>query len=100
MLRVNDLMSDTLETVSPEADLHDVLTRMNQSGYRHLPVVADGKLVGDVRVLPHASDHSLHALDELRDKGLSARGPEAAASSALIVMRQVERVTDNLVQIS
>jgi len=46
MLRVKDLMSDTLEVVAPDAHLHDALTKMNQAGYRHLPVVADGKLVG------------------------------------------------------
>ena len=46
MLRVNDLMSDTLEVVSPDAHLHDVLTKMNQAGYRHLPVVANDMLVG------------------------------------------------------
>ncbi len=54
MLRVNDLMSDALEVVSPDAHLHDVLIKMNKAGYRHLslnkfgamPVVDEGKLVG------------------------------------------------------
>ena len=46
MLRVRDLMSDTLEVVSPNAHLHDVLVKMNRSGFRHLPVVADGGIVG------------------------------------------------------
>jgi len=46
MLRVNDLMSDELEVVSPDAHLHDVLTKMNQAGFRHLPVVSDGTLIG------------------------------------------------------
>lgn len=46
MLRVKDLMSDGLEVVSPDAHLHDVLVKMNQAGYRHLPVVSDDKLVG------------------------------------------------------
>jgi len=46
MLRVNDLMSDALEVVSPDAHLHDVLTTMNRAGYRHLPVVANDRLVG------------------------------------------------------
>jgi acetoin utilization protein AcuB len=39
-------MSDTLEVVSPDAHLHDVLTKMNRAGYRHLPVVANDMLVG------------------------------------------------------
>ena len=46
MLQVSDLMSESLELVSPDADLHDALTRMNNGGYRHLPVAADGVLVG------------------------------------------------------
>ena len=46
MLRVKDLMSNELEVVSPDAHLHDVLIKMNRAGYRHLPVVADDKLVG------------------------------------------------------
>lgn len=46
MLRVKDIMSDTLEVVSPDTRLHEVLTRMNRLGYRHLPVVADDALVG------------------------------------------------------
>jgi acetoin utilization protein AcuB len=46
MLRVKDLMSNALEVVSPDAHLHDVLAKMNRAGYRHLPVVAEDKLVG------------------------------------------------------
>ena len=46
MLRVNDLMSDVLEVVSPDAHLHEVLTTMNRAGYRQLPVVANDTLVG------------------------------------------------------
>jgi len=46
MLRVNDFMSDAVEAVAPDAHLHEVLTRMNRAGYRHLPVVANDMLVG------------------------------------------------------
>ena len=46
MLQVKDLMSDALAVVAPDAHLHDVLVTMNRAGYRHLPVVADDKLVG------------------------------------------------------
>ena len=46
MLQVKDLMSKALEAVSPEAHLHDVLIKMNRAGYRHLPVVANNRLVG------------------------------------------------------
>ena len=46
MLRVDDLMSNALEVVSPDDHIHEALTKMNQAGYRHLPVVTDEKLVG------------------------------------------------------
>ena len=46
MLRAKDLMSDAPEVVSPDAHLHEVLTKMNRAGYRHLPVVANDMLVG------------------------------------------------------
>ncbi|MDH3442044.1 MAG: CBS domain-containing protein [Gammaproteobacteria bacterium] len=46
MRRVSDLMSNAFEAVSPDAHLHDALTRMNQAGYRHLPVVENDTLVG------------------------------------------------------
>ena len=46
MLQVKDLMSSAPESVSPDAHLHDALTTMNNTGYRHLPVVDNDKLVG------------------------------------------------------
>lgn len=46
MLRVGDLMSSALDVVSPDAHLHDALTKMNRAGYRHLPVVSNDNLVG------------------------------------------------------
>ena len=46
MLRVKDLMSHAPEVVSPDAHLHDVLVKMNRTGYRHLPVVENDRLIG------------------------------------------------------
>lgn len=48
MLNVKDLMSDELEVVSPDAHLHDALIKMNRTGFRHLPVVENARLVGIV----------------------------------------------------
>lgn len=39
-------MSGAPEVVSPDAPLHGVVLRMNRAGYRHLPVVENGRLVG------------------------------------------------------
>ena len=46
MAQVKDLMSEKLEVVTPDVHLRDVLKAMNRAGYRHIPVVADEKLVG------------------------------------------------------
>lgn len=43
---VQDMMSDRLEVVGPEASLRDVLKIMNQTGYRHIPVVENSRLIG------------------------------------------------------
>ncbi len=43
---VQDMMSDCLEVVGPEASLRDVLKTMNHTGYRHIPVVEKSRLIG------------------------------------------------------
>jgi acetoin utilization protein AcuB len=93
MLQVKDLMSDTLEVVSPDAHLHDVLTKMNQAGYRHLPVVNnDNKLVGiitdrDVRlalnspVVDRDTDVKRESvLDEIQVKNCMTENPQRVCS--------------------
>ncbi|MCA9873619.1 MAG: CBS domain-containing protein [Anaerolineales bacterium] len=56
MLTVTDLMTVVPDTIPPETTLRDIIGMMKMEGYRHLPVVADGKLVGiitdrDVRLV-------------------------------------------------
>lgn len=46
MQQVKDLMSPRPTTVSPQANLHEALKTMNHTGYRHIPVVANDRLVG------------------------------------------------------
>ncbi len=92
MLQVKDLMSDELETVSPDAHLHDVLIKMNRAGYRHLPVVADEQLIGiitdrDVRlavnspVIKEDADLSREEiLDGVRVDDCMTREPQCVSS--------------------
>lgn len=49
-LLVNDLMTAEVETCRPEDDLRSVMQRMKEGGYRHTPVVAEGRLRGLVSV--------------------------------------------------
>ena len=93
MLRVKDLMSEKLDTVSPDAYLHDVLIKMNQAGHRHLPVVADERLVGiitdrDVRlavnspVIEEDADLSREkVLDDVRVDDCMTREPQCVSSN-------------------
>ncbi|MGX1307711.1 CBS domain-containing protein [Amorphus suaedae] len=46
--KVSDVMSRDVVTISPEADLSEVVRQMEEHGYRRLPVVADGKVTGIV----------------------------------------------------
>jgi acetoin utilization protein AcuB len=96
MLRVNDLMSDTLEVVSPDVHLHDVLITMNRAGYRHLPVVANDKLVGiitdrDVRlavnspVVREDADLTREAvLDDVRVDDCMTPDPQCVSSNTAL----------------
>lgn len=47
---VSDWMSPIVETLTPEATIGDAVTIMNDKGYRNIPLVKDGKLVGSISV--------------------------------------------------
>lgn len=44
--RVGDIMTREVTTVFPEENLTELMATMQDCGFRHLPVVDDGKLVG------------------------------------------------------
>jgi len=46
MLLVNDLMTAVPDTVTPDASLRTVIGIMKSGGYRQIPVLDEGKLVG------------------------------------------------------
>lgn len=47
-LRIEEVMTDVAETVPPEAFLEEAAGVMTRRGFKHLPVVDDGDLVGMV----------------------------------------------------
>lgn len=49
-MRLADIMSTPVETVSPDAHIEDLLQRMTLKRFRHLPVVDHGQLVGIVSI--------------------------------------------------
>jgi acetoin utilization protein AcuB len=88
---VKDMMSDRLEVVGPEASLRDVLKTMNQTGYRHLPVVENTRLIGiitdrDIRLAvnsPVVEDSIFtsreNVLDELKVQECMTPDPQCVA---------------------
>ena len=91
MLKVRDLMSGTLETVSSDDSLHEALELMNRAGLRHLPVTERGELVGvitdrDVRLALNSplldEDAELRreeVLDELQVSHCMTREPQTVS---------------------
>ena len=47
---VSDWMSPVVATLSPDATIGQAVEVMNERGYRNIPLVANGKLVGSVSV--------------------------------------------------
>ncbi|MEP6571032.1 MAG: CBS domain-containing protein [Acidobacteriota bacterium] len=47
---VSDWMSPVVATLTPEATIGDAVAIMNDKGYRNVPLVKDGKLVGSISV--------------------------------------------------
>lgn len=68
--RVEDVMSPSVATVSPETPLSDVVAEMERRGIKRLPVVREGKVVGII-----SRANLLRALARLADEA-----PELVAS--------------------
>ncbi len=49
-MRVAELMTRSVKTCAPEANINDVMAEMTSSRVRHLPVVRDGELCGIISI--------------------------------------------------
>ncbi len=49
-MRVAELMTHSVKTCTPDANIKDVMAEMTRSRVRHLPVVRDGKLSGIISI--------------------------------------------------
>ena len=47
---IEAIMTPKPETIGPKASLMDALQRMQEGGFRHLPVEEDGKIIGMVSI--------------------------------------------------
>jgi len=75
MLTINDMMTVVPDSINPTTPLRDIIGMMKTEGYRHLPVVDNGKLVGiitdrDIRLVMNSPMilHERRQDEELIDK--------------------------------
>lgn len=86
MLMVKDLMTPDPMTIPHDMILRNIIGNMKQNGYRHLPVVINGKLIGivsdrDVRLavnspmIVHEHDEDMEILDEVTAENCMTLNP-------------------------
>lgn len=68
-MTVAELMTRDVTTCGPEDDIEDVMDTMTNGRFRHMPVVADGRLVGVVSI----GDLVKHRMRELVDETKALR---------------------------
>lgn len=68
-MRVDELMTRSVRTCAPGANIKDVMTEMTESRIRHLPVVQEGKLCGIISI----GDVVKNRLDELESETSALR---------------------------
>ena len=66
-VKVGEVMSSPLVTISPEASLRDAASLMLKSGVKRLPVTSNGRLVGIITDTDLVSGSSLGLSDVLSD---------------------------------
>ncbi len=49
-MKVSELMTQAVKTCKPDDKIQDIMLEMTRSRFRHMPVVADGKLCGIISI--------------------------------------------------
>ena len=49
-MKVSELMTQSVKTCTPDDKIQDIMSEMTRSRFRHLPVIADGKMCGIVSI--------------------------------------------------
>jgi CBS domain-containing protein len=73
-VRLAEVMTRDPDTLRPDDSAHDALQRMSQRGYRHLPVVDGGHIVGMVSVRDIYGAMLTQLEDELHDREAFIQG--------------------------
>lgn len=66
-LEVKDILTKSVVFMSPEADLADAMQTMNKYGFRHIPIMSDGQVMGVISIrdvlalaVPNDGDIAMH----------------------------------------
>jgi CBS domain-containing protein len=73
-VRLAEVMTKNPDTLRPDDTAHDALQRMSKGGYRHLPVVDGGKVVGMVSTRDIYGAVLRELEDELHDREAFIQG--------------------------
>lgn len=73
-VRLAEVMTRDPDTLRPDDTAHEALQRMSQRGYRHLPVVEGGRIVGMVSVRDIYGAMLTQLEDELHDREAFIQG--------------------------
>ncbi len=68
-LSVEQLMTRSVVTCGPDARVHQIMQKMTEGHFRHMPVLEDGKLIGMISI----GDVVKTRLDELETEGAHMR---------------------------
>ncbi len=63
-LSVEQLMTRSVVTCGPDARVHQIMQKMTEGHFRHMPVIEDGKLIGMISI----GDVVKSRVDELEDE--------------------------------
>ena len=74
-LTVEQLMTRSVVTCGPDARVHQIMQKMTEGHFRHMPVLEDGKLIGMISI----GDVVKSRLDELETEGAHLRNFIAGA---------------------
>jgi len=73
-VKLSEVMTAKPDTIKPDENAGDALQRMQKGGYRHLPVVENGRLVGMVSVRDIYAAVLAELADELHDREAFIQG--------------------------
>lgn len=103
-MTVRDIMTSYTETASPEETVLEARDRFREGGFRHLPVIEDGRLVGVVsdRDLLRAAGPSLGVIEFDADVGTDIDKPLREIMTRDLVtadpLMSIEEVADTMLR--